>query len=175
MRLRVPFLALVAVPLTAAASTLVPHTLAQRAAEADRVVLAQVVDQRVERGGPGEFALKTLTRVVVGESVKGSGPAELTVVQLGGRLGLETMTVPGDARLVPGETAVLFLRCRRAVDRCHLVALGAGKLDVVGGEALVKDLFTGGWARRELRALLDELRSPAVGAPTVAPRGAVTR
>ena len=67
------------------------------------------------------------------------------------------MQVPGDAKFNVGETAVLFLRCRVAVDRCHLVAMAAGKLDVAGEEVFVQDLFTGKWGKRSLAALSAEL------------------
>ena len=112
---------LLVLPSLAVATSLIPHTLLQRAEQSDRVVLVQVLSQRVEETKGAEFPLKTLTRVVVGQDLRGSGPAELTIVQLGGSLGLQTMEIPGDAKFHMGETAVVFLRCRLAVDRCHLV------------------------------------------------------
>ena len=152
---------LLALPTLAVATTLVPHTLLQRAEQSDRVVLVQVLSERVEETKGATIPLKTLTRVVVGQDLRGSGPSELTVVQLGGNRGLETMEIPGDAKFHVGETAVLFLRCRLAVDRCHLVAMAQGKLDVAGNEVFVQDLFTGKWARRTLSSLVSELAAPA--------------
>lgn len=156
---------LLALPTVAIATSLVPHTLLQRAEQSDRIVLVQVLSQRVEETPGATIPLKTYTRVAVGQDLRGSGPAELTIVQLGGTLGLQSMEVPGDARFHLGETAVVFLRCKLAVDRCHLVALGAGKLDVDGEQVLVPDLFTGKWSRRPLRALAAEL----AGQPAVKP------
>ena len=148
---------LLALPTLALATTLIPHTLLQRAEQSDRVVLVQVLSQKVEETKGADFPLKTLTRVVVGRELRGSGPAELTIVQLGGTRGLETVEVPGDAKFHPGETAVVFLRCRLAVDRCHLVAMGQGKLEMAGEEVFVQDLFTGKWARRTLASIVAEL------------------
>lgn len=161
----IPLLAgLLALPTLALATTLIPHTLLQRAEQSDRIVLVQVLSQKVEETKGAAIPLKTLTRVVVGQNIRGSGPAELTVVQLGGTRGLETMEVPGDAKFHLGETAVLFLRCRLAVDRCHLVAMGQGKLEVAGEEVFVQDLFTGKWARRPLAAVIAELTPGAPAA-----------
>lgn len=151
---------LLALPTLAVATTLVPHTLLQRAEQSDRVVLVQVLSQRVEMTPGAAIPLKTYTRVVVGQDLRGSGPAELTVVQLGGTVGAQAMEVPGDAKFHVGETAVLFLRCRLAVDRCHLVAMGQGKLEVTGEQASVQDLFTGKWSQRSLASLVSELSLP---------------
>ncbi len=163
---------LLLVPLGALATTIIPHTVAQRAEVADRVVLAQVVAQHLEAQPKGHVVpFKTITSVVVGEDFKGSGPQALTIVQLGGRRGVETLEVPGDARFHLGETVVLFLQCRVAVDRCHLVALGAGKLDVVGEHVLVQDLESGAWQRRRVADFAAEVKAvrparPAAPAPT---------
>lgn len=146
-----------ALPTLAIATSLIPHTLLQRAERSDRVALVQVIAQQIVRTEDSSIPLKTYTRVVVGQNLRGSGPAELSIVQLGGTLGLESMEVPGDAKFKVGETAVVFLRCRLAVDRCHLVAMGAGKLDVLGEQVLVEDLFTGQRFHRSLSSLTAEL------------------
>jgi hypothetical protein len=154
---------LLALPTLALASSLVPHTLQQRAEQSDRVALVQVLSQRVEETQDVAVPLKTYTRVLVGRDLRGAGPQELTIVQLGGAVGTRTLTVPGDAHFTVGETAVVFLRCRLAADRCHLVALGAGKLDVAGEDVFVQDLFTGKWGKKALTALAGELSGqPAV-------------
>lgn len=156
---------LLALPTLALASSLVPHTLRQRAEAADRVALVQVLSQRVEEKKGAAVPIKTYTRVAVGRDLRGAGPGELTIVQVGGTVGSERLELPGDAQFTVGETAVVFLRCRLAVDRCHLVALGEGKLDVVGEEVLARDLFTGKWMKKTLRALEAEL----TGTPVVKP------
>lgn len=148
---------LLALPTLALASSLVPHTLRQRAEASDRVALVQVLSQRVEETKGAAVPIKTYTRVAVGRDLRGAGPAELTIVQLGGAVGSERLDLPGDAKFTVGETAVVFLRCRLAADRCHLVALGAGKLDVVGEAVLALDLFTGKWVKKSVGALESEL------------------
>jgi hypothetical protein len=150
-------LGLLAIPSLAVATTLIPHTLLQRAQQSDRVALVQVLSQRVEETNDSKIPLKTYTRVAIGADYRGAGPGEVTIVQLGGRLGAKSMEVPGDAQFHVGETAVVFMRCRLAPDRCHLVAMGAGKLDVVGEEVLVQDLFTGKWDRRRLTKFAAEV------------------
>jgi hypothetical protein len=161
--MRTPHLAaaLLALPTLALASSIVPHTLLQRAEQSDRVALVQVISQTLEETPGGPFPLKTVTRVVVGQDVRGTGPMELNIVQLGGKRGLEAMEIPGDAKFHLGETAIVFLRCRLAADRCHLVALGQGKLETAGEEAFVQDLFTGKWARRSIASIVAELSPPA--------------
>lgn len=156
---------LVGLPTLALASTILPHTLRQRAEQSDRVAIVQVISQTLEENPGAEFPLKTVTRVVVGQNVRGSGPMELNIVQLGGRRGLEVQEIPGDARFHLGETAIVFLRCRVAADRCHLVALGQGKLETAGEEVFVQDLFTGKWARRTIASVVAELSPNAPVAP----------
>jgi hypothetical protein len=161
-----PLALVLAVPTLALATSLVPHTLLQRAEQSDRVALVQVISQTVEETPGAQIPLKTLTRVVVGQNVRGTGPTELTIVQLGGKRGLTSMEIPGDAKFHLGETAVVFLRCRLGGgERCHLVAMGQGKLETAGEEVFVQDLFTGKWARRTIASVVAEL-SPAA-APVV--------
>lgn len=148
---RVLLLALALAPAAAFSTTLRVHTVQERAVASERVALVQVVSREVRADGPRN-ALKTFTRVVVGEDYKGRGPAELTVVQLGGVRGDVDARIPGDADFTPGETAVVFLRCR-SPERCTLVAMGEGKLPVVAGQALVRDLATGRVTKTPLRQL----------------------
>ena len=149
--------ALLAFPCLALATSVVPHTLRQRAAQADRVALVQVIDQRVERTGDAAIPFKTFTRVVVGADLKGTGPKELTVVQVGGSDGHTSLQVPGDAKFEAGQTAIVFLRCRLADDRCHLVAFGEGKLDLVGSKVRVHNLLNHEWELRTVESIQAEL------------------
>ena len=148
------------VPGLAFGSQVVKRTLAERAKLADRVVLAQVLSSRTVAEGGNPKALVTLTEVVVGDHLKGKGPERLTIVQRGGSLGLWEAHVPGDARLINGETALLFLRCPEAAV-CVLTALGEAKVGVRGGEAHVFDLSSQQVTRRPLEAVLAEVRSAA--------------
>lgn len=155
----------VILPAVALATSIVPHTLADRARVSDRVAVVQVL-QRWTESAPGEpKRLKTFTRVSVGEEIKGTGPREVTIVQLGGRDGSVEQRIPGDADFAVGETALVFLTCKQ--ERCWLVALGEGKVAISGDEAFVRDLFTGAWSKRPVRELVRELR--AAVAPPVRP------
>lgn len=149
------FLFAAILPVAALSSTLVPHTIAQRFVAADRVALVQVVERITEPPTDGR-TLKTYTRLLVGDDFKGQGPRELTLVQLGGRYGAVDARISGDADFALGETALVFLRCRQP-DRCVLVALGEGKVPVVGGDALVHDLVTGRWRKQPLNQLRADL------------------
>lgn len=140
-------------PAVALSSTIRAHSLAERFAASERVAVVQVLS-RVTEGS--ERSLKTYTRLLVGDELKGTGPREVTLVQLGGRLGNVDARVPGDADFAVGETALVFLHCK-AADRCYLVALGEGKLPVLGSDVLVHDLFTGAYSKRPLEALRREL------------------
>lgn len=144
-------------PLAALASSLIPHTLAQRGQYADRVALVQVLERRVEPAH-GSTPMKTFTRVMVGEDLKGGGPSEFDIVQLGGVIGAESIHIPGDAEFSPGETAVVFVTCRLAKDRCHLVALGAGRLRFDGAWLRDRDLSTGEWRALSVDQLKAELK-----------------
>lgn len=149
-------------PAVALSSTIRPHTLAERYAASERVALVQVLSRVTEPQG-NERSLKTYTRLLIGEDWKGTGPREVTLVQLGGRHGSVDARVPGDADFAVGETALVFLHCRTP-ERCFLVALGEGKVTVRGSDALVRDLFTGEWSRRPLAQLKRELAADGKGA-----------
>ena len=160
---------LLVVPGLAFATLVAPHSLAERAQEAERVVLAQVVTTQtvLENGDPRR--MKTVTEIEVGQSFKGEGPSHVQVVQLGGKSGLWEAHVPGDAVLEAGETALLFLRCSQP-GRCTLIALGAGALRMVdGGQLLVPDLKTNTFSKQPLAAVVAQLKLAAVPAPIRAP------
>lgn len=165
---------LLAMPVVALASTLIPHTLAQRAEASDRVALVQVVSRTVQPA-EGSTPMKTLTRVVVGRDLKGRGPQEFTIVQMGGVFGAERMQIPGDASFELGETAVAFVRCRLAADRCHLVGLGEGKLELKGDKVYAHDLINGGWRVLTMDALAREISTPVKTVPGAPATGGVTR
>lgn len=148
----------------AVASTIIPHTLADRAQISDRVVLAQVLGSRVEMRAGDPRSMRTVVTVAVGKDVKGRGESYLTVTQIGGDLDGWSIHIPGDAELRTGEVALLFLTCGRSTADCGLVALGEGKIAVDGDVAIVHDLFTKTWARRPLKDVIAEVQAaPATG------------
>jgi hypothetical protein len=73
--------------------------------------------------------------------------------------------VAGDANLLVGQTALLFLRCPdpKAVERCTLVGLAASKLTLITGangerEVELPRQIKGGPGRRALREVIEEIR-----------------
>ncbi len=146
------------------ATTIVPHTMAQRAEASDRVALVQVLSRRVE----GDVrALKTVTEVAVGEDIRGKGPSHLSIVQIGGSSGGYELHVPGDASFEVGEVSVVFLKCDGA--RCALVAFGEGKIQINGELAVVHDMFSNQFSRRPVREVIAELKAaqtPSTPAPS---------
>lgn len=166
--MRRSWLYLLLVPGLALGSQIVKRTLTERARMADRVVLAQVLSSRVvaENGNPR--ALMTMTDVIVGEHLKGQGPERLTILQRGGALGLWEVHIPGDARLINGETALLLLKCPEPAV-CVLTALGEAKVGIQGADALLFDMATQQVTRRPLAQVKSEIRA-AVAAPAVAPK-----
>ena len=56
--------------------------------------------------------IKTHTQLQIRENVRGTGPSSVTLVQLGGTLGQQSVIIPGDAEFVIGERA-LDARCSR--------------------------------------------------------------
>lgn len=140
------------------ATTIVPHTLLERARESDRIVLGQILGSRVEMTGGDPRSLRTVVSVAVGRDLKGQGEAHLTVTQVGGDYAGWSVHVPGDAEFRTGEVALLFLKCGRSTADCGLVALGEGKIAIEGDVAIVHDLFTKQWARRPLKDVLAELQ-----------------
>jgi hypothetical protein len=162
MRGPVLLLALLA-PLTSLASTVLPHSLEERARRSQRVAVVQVLERWTELQADGH-ALKTFTRVLVGQDVRGGGPRELVIVQLGGVFGPRRVQVAGDADFAVGETALVFLACARP-DRCTLVGLGEGKLALDGSAVAYRELSTGRWLRRPVQDVLDELTPRPASAP----------
>jgi hypothetical protein len=153
------------VPGLALGSTMPPQELANLARMSDRVVLARVVDSKVRVPEGNVRQMTTITRVEVQEEYRGKGPRAVEVVQLGGKSGPWESKLAGDATLTAGETALLFLRCPdpKAVERCTLVGLAAGKHTVTSGaqgqrEVQVPPQVKGGPAQRPLKDIIEEIR-----------------
>jgi len=155
-------------PVVASATTIVPHTLAQRAQASDRVALVQVLS-RIVVGDPQH--LKTLVEVAVGDDIRGTGASHLTIVQIGGSKDGYEMHIPGDAVFDVGEVSLVFLRCDQA--RCALVAMGEGKVQVNGETAIVHDLKTNEFVRTPLASVIAELRQVPSVPGTPGPGGGV--
>ena len=113
----------------------------QLVADADLVVRVTVLDHR-SAWNADNTAILTWTRLRVTEYLKGSGPAELTLRQMGGEAEGMVQYVPGDPRLATGTDAVLFLRRGDAVTFLTAMAQSVFLIDrgVDGGSYVRRDL-----------------------------------
>ncbi|MFT3835418.1 MAG: hypothetical protein QM723_00275 [Myxococcaceae bacterium] len=153
----------------ALASSMVPRSLDERARMADRVVFAQVVSSRTENQGTAEKPkLVTYHHVLIGQDIRGTGPAELDVLQIGGKWGLWEQHVTEDAKFVTGETAVMLLKCLPQ-GACRLAGLADAKLSVNGDDVFVRDMFNNAWSKQKVAPLIAHLKQlpamPAAQAP----------
>ena len=154
-------------PIVAAASSLIPHTLAQRGQYADRVALVQVLESRVQPA-KGTTPMKTFTRVLVGEDLKGSGPQTFDIVQIGGTdLPHDDPGDPDPGIPVLWIDAGLDMTVGKAAAQVgHAVMLLAGALDedavrawaADGYRCAVRDADPERW--KELRTRAEEGRGP---------------
>jgi hypothetical protein len=98
-----------AMPRESEATVVVPLTREELTAQSDFVVRATVLSRR-SGWNEDRSQIVTWTRVRVTEYLKGAGASELIIRQFGGEVDGLASEIPGDARLVPGQHAVLFLR-----------------------------------------------------------------
>lgn len=153
------FLGLVAVPVTALATSVLIHTDKERAMAADRVAVVEVVSRRTvtDERDPRRFTTQTTLQIV--ENVRGTGPSTVTLIQLGGKRGDQLVQIAGDPEFAPNERAVVFLNCPNAPDRCYLVAMGEGKLPIVDVDRVVlHDMRTNERSRIALRTFIDVIK-----------------
>ncbi|MFL5319971.1 MAG: hypothetical protein ACJ790_09985 [Myxococcaceae bacterium] len=148
-------------PAIAFATSLKDTTIAERTQLADRVVRAQVVSTETKLPGNGDVRrMMTWTKLKILDQYKGTGPAEIDLLQLGGRSGLWEAHVPGDATFDSNEQVVLFLRCKDAShpERCTLVGFKTGKLRQMGADDLLQESLNRPPERQSLKALIAEVK-----------------
>lgn len=92
-----------------AAAVVVPLSREALVAESDLVVRASVVSRK-SGWNPEHTQILTWTTLRVDEYLKGQGPRELVLRQLGGEVDGLVSEIAGDGHVLPGERAVLFLR-----------------------------------------------------------------
>lgn len=130
----------------AGATVVEPLTVAERAARADVVVHGRVV--AVESGWHGERAvIYTVATVEVVAALAGAArPGErLRVRRIGGRVGRVEQVVAGNAVLVEGDEAVIFLKrhgdLHAVVGMAQgVVPVGEGTIDRLAAAARIMDL-----------------------------------
>jgi hypothetical protein len=74
------------------------------------LVVRVKVGKAVYGASDDKAAIVTRTDVEVTQFLKGTGNARLTIEQFGGKLDGKTQRVLGDAKLSPGEDAIIFLK-----------------------------------------------------------------
>jgi len=90
------------------AASIVARTVPELTDLSDTVVEADVMSSQSYREADGRIYTQTTLKVL--EYLKGEGPEELVVSQLGGTVGDLRMEIPGDLELVQGQRVVLFAR-----------------------------------------------------------------
>jgi hypothetical protein len=115
------------------------------AEKADEIVRGTVKDRNSYTDAKNG-RIYTLTTVTVSEWIKGGGAAEVTVRQLGGKIGDRFMVVSGDASMETGEEVVLFLMKGDGVR--HLHSLSQSKFHVTMDKSTGKKIV-----RRDLDGL----------------------
>lgn len=93
----------------AAAAVVVPLSREALVAESDLVVRATVVSRK-SGWNADRSQIMTWTTLRVEEYLKGQGPRELVLRQIGGEAEGLVSEIAGDGHVLPGEDAVLFLR-----------------------------------------------------------------
>ena len=115
----------------ARATVVVPLTVEAMTARADVVCVGAVVAQHAAWNAE-RTRIYTTTEVRVERTLKGKRTAGevITVRQLGGVVDGISQVVPGNARLTPGETAVLFLDADETLPFHYVVGMAQGKFTV---------------------------------------------
>ncbi|TNE90418.1 MAG: hypothetical protein EP330_07955 [Deltaproteobacteria bacterium] len=119
----------------------------EHAENATTVVRGTVAEQKVVLH-PEWHRPMTHSKIVVAEVLLGDAPMTLTLEQMGGEHQGETLYIPGDARIKPGEEVVLFLTKREG--HWYLTAMEQSKYTVepsVDGATLHRDLTSGFFLR----------------------------
>ncbi len=109
---------------------ILPSTLEDQTSRAGLIVVGSVT-KVTPRGVPGSIA--TDVTVKVDRSLKGSGPASITLTLQGGQVGAQHVVVGGVPNFVSGERVLLFLR---STANPQLVQLWQSKYALAGAEAI---------------------------------------
>lgn len=95
-------------PALLSAASIVARTVPELTDLSDYVVEADVLDTETYRQDDGRIYTRTTLKVA--RYLKGEGPEQLVISQLGGTVGELHMDVPGDLTLQQGQHLVLFAR-----------------------------------------------------------------
>ncbi len=123
----------------ASATSIVPMTVEQLTHTSEYVVEAQAI-QQWSQWAPGHNIILTFTRFRVSNTLKGAVPGEITLKQLGGKVGNSVVKVAGVRYFRPQEEAVLFLHPAMANDGTYVITglmQGNFHVDRAGTQATV--------------------------------------
>jgi hypothetical protein len=125
-------------PSPASASLVIALDLPTMVERSDHVAVVDVLSVKSDWDQKHERIMTTVELAVV-ESWKSAatGTNRLTIVQMGGTVGDQTMVVHGVSRFTPGERAVVFLRGTAA--RAGVVGMAQGK------RVVRREIDTGRW------------------------------
>lgn len=161
-------------PVTARAATFVVPPDRELIPRADAVVIASVVETHSRFADGGQ--IETVTTLSREEVIKGNVPDQFEVVEPGGSVGSESLSIAGVPQFDPGATVLLFLK-RTGAQRWAVADLVVGKFtfrrDVAGRLLLVRDEEdVVGWesdlsphqeVRRDAARFLQFVRDTALG------------
>ncbi|MFZ4738064.1 MAG: hypothetical protein ACOYM9_19065 [Bradymonadia bacterium] len=129
------------VPSTAVATIVRPLTVEDMTRRADLVCVGTITGQRSEWNAE-RTRIYTWTEVRIARSLKGKRTAgeTVTVRQLGGVVDGISQSIPGNAKLVPGEEVVLFLDADEAAPLHYVIGMAQGKFTIsrAPGEVAVR-------------------------------------
>jgi hypothetical protein len=161
------------------ALTVVPPTFDELVAEAETIVRGEVTAVRAEEfDSPQGRGVRTHVTLRVERALKGAPGAEITLVQLGGSTGRQTLLIPGLPQFHVGERQIVFVARNERVF-CPIVGIGHGRYHVrreaaTGREYIVRDNEAPLVALAEIPARLDDGASGAARGPVTANAGAAT-
>lgn len=117
---------------TAKALTVIPPTFDQLVGESGAIVRAKVLSAESYRttSPNGQAAIKTRVVWQVAQTLKGASEQTLELDFLGGRVGDETLEIPGVPQFRPGDEDFLFVEANRAVF-CPVLRVGFGRYRVM--------------------------------------------
>jgi hypothetical protein len=121
-------------PSTAEATIVRPLTVEDMTRRADLVCVGTITGQRSE-WNVERTRIYTWTEVRISRTLKGKRAAgeTVTVRQLGGVVDGISQSVPGNAKLLPGEEVVLFLDADEAAPLHYVIGMAQGKFTLSRG------------------------------------------
>lgn len=126
----ISILAVLLLAATAQATIVKSVSVEEMAKTADVIVVGEVLS-RTSSWNDAKTRIYTVTRVRVGEAIKGStGGAEIQIRQIGGTLDGLTQQIVGNAKLAEGEEVLVFLDRDETLPFHYVVGMAQGKFSI---------------------------------------------